>query len=61
MEVPGTFLEVPGSFLEGPGRSQEASWKFLEGSRKLSGTVSAYTAHSNMECWVHHDTILDDD
>jgi hypothetical protein len=25
------------------------------------GDVSACAAQTNMECWVHHDTILDDD
>ena len=30
-------------------------------SRWKRADMSACAAHSNMECWVHHDTIIDDD
>jgi hypothetical protein len=50
---------------KGDGEQQEGASRGRYVTRARSwwkrGDVSACAAHSNMECWVHHDTILDDD
>ena len=50
---------------KGDGENQEGASRGKHVTRTRNwwkrGDVSACAAHSNMECWVHHDTILDDD